>query len=101
MAHVEVVPAGVAVALLSVLIHPLPELPEPPQFLGVEVEQLAWLLALVADHGRSWRPRPPGVSQPPEHLPDGGRGEPELSGEDLRPVPAVETGCEDPRFELR
>jgi hypothetical protein len=88
-------------ALPSILMDPFADLPEPPQFLGVEVEQLAWSLALVAHHRRSWRSWPPGVSQPAEHLPDRGRREPELGGEDLRPVPAVETGFEAPRFQLR
>jgi len=59
---------------------------DPPEFLGIDVEQLARLRAFVAHHGRSGlERREPAQSQAPEHISDGRQWQRERVG-DPRPT---------------
>ena len=59
--HMDGRPAGARAALNAVAVDALAHLPEAPQLLGVQVQQLAGLGALVAHDGRPRRAGPPRV----------------------------------------
>jgi hypothetical protein len=98
---VQVLPAGVAAALHTVGEDPLTDHPEAAELLGVDVQQLARPLALVADAPVAlWsrQPRQAGASQ---HLADR-RGRPlEHGRERHRASPQLQPAGHDLRLGLR
>ena len=97
---VQVLPAGAAGAVDSVLADALADLAEAAELLAVDVQQLAWTLALVAYPRVALGARQPRATRTAQHLADR-RGGPLEDRRDHRgPAPSSRRQYEDLRLLL-
>ena len=96
----QVLPAGVTGAVEAIAEDRLADRPEAAEPLDVDVDELAWPLALVALDRLSRRQPQPRAAVTAQHLPDRRRRPPEQPADDQRACMRIGARLEDLRLGL-